>query len=694
MNSNTNIQKNDSVSDGKTSNATKQNFIAITKKAREYSYLGMYEEAAKIYKEALADIDWRKSEKRSPALQQAYADLSREVRKEAELNDYMLFMVKNGRLPPQPGQQLRQEKKLPFNTKPFAFHQETGGVRNDGVAQYGSNNSGPGYSNPNLPGPAPSQFNSNQNRHTSLNKPLPRDHIPKSYDPTSHAFGPTNQNQSNRFVEDPGMGNQDKNFAYNHPFYPQSDNGINYANYHGQGQNPPNSLWNPMAPSPGNYANNFYGQNQAFSGFDYNDPQNYRGYPPMPPVPPKDPMVWDPPSPKPLKQPKRVLPPVNNQKGSQPPGSNNNYLDKHKRDYDKPWLKKPTNSNQNVQGKRSNSANKNPSMNIVINGVEKQKYLYAVYPDGNGPDADLINMIENNLITTNPSVTFDDIAGLKDAKEALIMYVVCSLNMKNFFKDIRSPPKGILLYGPPGTGKTMLAKAIATTGKTTFINVNPATLASKWKGDSEKLVRILFDMARYYTPTTIFIDEIDSLLSERSSTEHESSRKVKTQFFTEIDGLTTNMSDDKEKEIPKVFLLAATNRPWDLDDAIMRRLTKRIYIPLPNPDSRRKLFEIKLRSINLSKDVDFDYLVQHTDRYNSDDIESVCREAAMAPFKRRMISLANQQSTQFLKDVENEIINEEICMEDFIKAIQNVKSSASDKYTAKYDEWKTSHGSI
>ena len=688
MNSNTSIPKYHQNAIEKTSNASKQSFIAMTKKAREYSYLGMYEEATKIYKDALSDIDSRKNEKRSSALAQAYADLSQEIRKEAELNKYMLFMIKNGRLPLQPGQPVRNEKKLPFNARPFAFHQDINQFKNDGVAQHGSSNSGPGHANLNPIGSFPSHFGQ-QNRHASLNKPPARDNAPKSHDPTIHLFGPNNQSQSNRFADDSGFTNQDRNLGYNNPHNHQSDNGLNYPNYYGgSGQNPQNLSWNAIAPSGGNL------YNQPYSGFDCNDPQNYRGFPPAPSLPPKDPMVWDPPSPKPQKQLKRAPLPQNNSKAIQPSGSNNNYIDKHKRDYEKPWLKKPTNSNQVGQNKRSNSANKNPSMNIIINGVEKQKYIYFVYPDGNGPDADLINMIENNLITTNPSVTFDDIAGLKEAKEALIMYVVCSLNMKNFFKDIRSPPKGILLFGPPGTGKTMLAKAIATTGKTTFINVNPATLASKWKGDSEKLVRILFDMARYYSPTTIFIDEIDSLLSERSSTEHESSRKVKTQFFTEIDGLTTNISDDKEKETPKVFLLAATNRPWDLDDAIMRRLTKRIYIPLPNSESRHKLFEIKLRGINLSKDIDYDYLVKHTERYNSDDIESVCREAAMAPFKRRMLSLANQQSTQFLRDVENEIINEEICMEDFVKAIKNVKSSASDKYTAKYDEWKESHGSV
>ena len=129
------------------------------------------------------------------------------------------------------------------------------------------------------------------------------------------------------------------------------------------------------------------------------------------------------------------------------------------------------------------------------------------YPEdnGNGPDTDLIEMIEREVVEMNPNVNFDDIAELESAKRALTEAVVLPLLMPDFFVGLRRPWKGVLLYGPPGTGKTLLAKALATQGKTTFFNVSPTTFASKWKGESEKLVRILFEMARFYAPSTIFI---------------------------------------------------------------------------------------------------------------------------------------------------------------------------------------------
>jgi katanin p60 ATPase-containing subunit A1 len=311
-------------------------------------------------------------------------------------------------------------------------------------------------------------------------------------------------------------------------------------------------------------------------------------------------------------------------------------------------------------------------------------------------------MVEREVVDMNPNVSFDDIAELDTAKRALTEAVVLPLLMPDFFVGIRRPWKGVLLYGPPGTGKTLLAKALATQGKTTFFNVSPTTFASKWKGESEKLVRILFEMARFYAPSTIFIDEVDSVGTKRSDGESEASKKVLAEMLVQMDGISelnagknnneeNSDSNGKEEIKPKfVMVLGATNMPWDLDDALRRRFEKRIYIPLPNKIGREQMFNINFKGIKLSNDVNIDTLVQKTEGYSGHDISSVCREASLMNMRRKLMSengtmdilqMANNKEN-FLNDLEAPV-----SQSDILSAIKNISKSVSSNDVKKFEEW-------
>lgn len=238
------------------------------------------------------------------------------------------------------------------------------------------------------------------------------------------------------------------------------------------------------------------------------------------------------------------------------------------------------------------------------------------------------SQLESAIVVEKPNIKWEDVAGLETAKEALKEAVILPIKFPHIFTGNRVPWKGILLFGPPGTGKSFLAKAVATeAGNSTFFSVSSSDLVSKWLGESEKLVRNLFQMAREQKPSIIFIDEVDSLCSARSSDESESARRIKTEFLVQMQGVG--------KDNDGVLVLGATNIPWVLDSAIRRRFEKRIFIPLPDEHARREMFRQYLGSTpNNLNDEDLKMLGQKSEGFSGADIGIVVRDALMQPIRK------------------------------------------------------------
>ncbi|XP_023683475.2 katanin p60 ATPase-containing subunit A-like 1 [Paramormyrops kingsleyae] len=309
--------------------------------------------------------------------------------------------------------------------------------------------------------------------------------------------------------------------------------------------------------------------------------------------------------------------------------------------------------------------------------------------DGTGYDSDLVEALERDIVSRNLNIHWDDIADLEDAKKLLREAVVLPMWMPDFFKGIRRPWKGVLMVGPPGTGKTMLAKAVATECGTTFFNVSSSTLTSKYRGESEKLVRLLFEMARFYAPTTIFIDEIDSICSRRgTSDEHEASRRVKSELLIQMDGVGGALENDDPSKM--VMVLAATNFPWDIDEALRRRLEKRIYIPLPTAKGRAELLKINLREVDLAPDVNLALIAENIQGYSGADITSVCRDASMMAMRRRIQGLTPEEIRALSKDE----LQMPVTMEDFELTLRKISKSVSAADLEKYESWMAEFGSV
>ena len=246
-----------------------------------------------------------------------------------------------------------------------------------------------------------------------------------------------------------------------------------------------------------------------------------------------------------------------------------------------------------------------------------------------------------------------------------------------------------MMVGPPGTGKTLLAKAVATECGTTFFNVSSSTLTSKYRGDSEKLVKLLFEMARFYAPSTIFIDEIDSICSKRGSdSEHEASRRVKSELLVQMDGV--GGVTDAATPTKTVMVLAATNFPWDIDEALRRRLEKRIYIPLPKSEGRKALLNINLKTLEVEDGVDLDKISEDLTGYSGADITNVCRDASMMSMRRRIQGLSPEEIRAIPKDE----LNMPITGQDFEEAMSKVSKSVSEQDIEKYMNWMDEFGAV
>ncbi|KAL5597056.1 hypothetical protein BROUX41_006277 [Berkeleyomyces rouxiae] len=318
---------------------------------------------------------------------------------------------------------------------------------------------------------------------------------------------------------------------------------------------------------------------------------------------------------------------------------------------------------------------------------EKRKaQILKNLPDG--VDAQAAAQILTEIVVKGDEVHWQDVAGLEAAKATLREAVVYPFLRPDLFMGLREPARGILLFGPPGTGKTMLARAVATESKSTFFSISASSLTSKYLGESEKLVRALFTLAKTLAPSIIFVDEIDSLMGSRSgSGENEATRRIKTEFLIQWSALqkaAVGRESEKEGGDPnRVLVLAATNLPWAIDEAARRRFVRRQYIPLPDKQTRRSHISNLLshQKQNLSPE-DESELTELTDGFSGSDLTALAKDAAMGPLR----SLGEAVLTMSRDDIPP------ISFVDFKTSLTTIRPSVSKDGLKQHEDWAREFG--
>ncbi|XP_050068608.1 spastin isoform X1 [Anopheles maculipalpis] len=297
-----------------------------------------------------------------------------------------------------------------------------------------------------------------------------------------------------------------------------------------------------------------------------------------------------------------------------------------------------------------------------------------------GVEPKLVQIIMDEIVEGGAKVQWQDIAGQEVAKQALQEMVILPSVRPELFTGLRTPAKGLLLFGPPGNGKTLLARAVATECSATFFSISAATLTSKYVGDGEKLVRALFAVARELQPSIIFIDEVDSVLSERNSNEHEATRRLKTEFLVQFDGLPAN------SEVDKIVVMAATNRPQELDEAALRRFPKRVYVTLPDRDTRELLLRRLLQKQGSPlSDSELAQLALLTEGYSGSDLTALARDAALEPIRELNVEEVKNMDPTKLRSIRES---------DFHNSLKRIRRSVAPQSLAAYEKWLQDFGDV